>query len=533
MSTDLRRENLLNLTEKQETFSKQVPKNLLANILYFILNVIIGLFLVPFFIDSLGVASYALVPLATSITGYVNLVVQSLNTSVSRYLTIDLQRNEFKKANITFNTALFGTLGIILLMLPLVVLVSYYAPSFFEIPTSQENAARILFLGVISSFLLRAWGSNFGVSLFAYNRLDLQNLVNAVNILVQVGLIVLLFRLYSPNLVYIGLAYLIGAASAVILTIVLSRKTNPYLKVNIKDFHRSKVNEITEMGGWVIINQIGSLLFLQIDLIVVNKLFGTVAGGEYSVVLTWSMMLRTIAGMLVGVLTPVILTYYAKGRIEELISVSKSTVKLTGLAMALPIGYICGFAPQLLTLWVGPEFAKLSLLMVLMLSHLVINLPITPLFAINVAYNKVRIPGIVTFFMGIGNFLLAIIIPYLTGWHYYGVATAGAIMLTLKNAFFTPWYATKVLGISRTAFLNSMLPGIFAMIVTAGLSSLVAKYLQISDIISLIICGTILTAIYLSIVWEFGLKPSERQTAGSFMPIKIRNRLNHEAKCDR
>ncbi|WP_048052905.1 lipopolysaccharide biosynthesis protein [Methanosarcina mazei] len=527
---------MLNLTENQETqetFSKQVPKNLFANILYFILNVVIGLFLVPFFIDSLGIASYALVPLATSLTGYVNLVVQSLNTSVSRYLTIDLQRKEFKKANITFNTALFGTLGIIVLILPFVILISYYAPSFFDIPTNQENAARILFLGVISSFLLRAWGSNFGVSLFAYNRLDLQNIVNAVNILVQVGMIILLFRLYSPNLVHIGLAYLIGAAAALILTIIFSRKINPHLKVNTKDFRRSKVNEITEMGGWVVINQIGSLLFLQIDLIVVNKLFGTVAGGEYSVVLTWSMMLRTVAGMLVGVLTPVILTYYAKGRIEELINISKSTVKLTGLAMALPIGYICGFAPQLLSLWVGPEFSKLSLLMILMLSHLVINLPVMPLFAINVAYNKVRIPGIVTFFMGIGNFLLAVIIPYLTGWNYYGVALAGAVMLTLKNAFFTPWYATKVLGISRTTFLNSMIPGIVAMFLTGVVSSLITNYLQISDIISLLFCGIILTALYLLISWEFGLKPLERQTAGSFIPVKIRRRLNLEAKCDR
>ncbi|AKB34386.1 hypothetical protein MSSIH_3696 [Methanosarcina siciliae HI350] len=527
---------MLNLTENQETqetFSKQVPKNLSANILYFILNVIIGLFLVPFFIDSLGVASYALVPLATSLTSYVNLVVQSLNTSVSRYLTIDLQRKEFKKANITFNTALFGTLGVILLILPFVVLISYYAPSFFDIPTSQENAARILFVGVIFSFLLRAWGSNFGVSLFAYNRLDLQNLVNAVNILVQVSLVILLFKLYSPNLVYIGLAYLIGAAAALILTIIFSRKINPNLKVNIKDFRRSKVNEITEMGGWVVINQIGSLLFLQIDLIIVNKLFGTVAGGEYSVVLTWSIMLRTIAGMLVGILTPVILTYYAKEKIDELINISKSTVKLIGLAMALPIGYICGFAPQLLTLWVGPEFAKLSLLMVLMLSHLVINLPVMPLFAINVAYNKVRIPGIITFFMGIGNFLLAVIIPYLTGWSYYGVALAGAIMLTLKNTLFIPWYATKVLGISRTTFLNSIIPGVVAVVLTGVVSSLVVSYLQISGIISLLICGILLTAIYLSIVWEFGLKPLERQTLESFIPIKIRSRVSLEAKCDR
>jgi len=510
---------LLNLTEHQEIFSKQVPKNLLANILYFILNVIIGLFLVPYFIGSLGVASYALVPLATSITSYVNLVVQSLNTSVSRYLTIDLQKQEFEKASITFNTALFGTLGIILLMLPFVVLISYYSPSFFKIPTSQENAARILFLGVIGSFLLRAWGSNFGVSLFAYNRLDLQNLVNAVNIIVQTGLIVILFKLCSPNLVYIGLAYLIGAAAALILSIFFSRKINPHLKVNVKNFRRSKVDEIMSMGGWVIINEIGALLFLQIDLIVVNKLFGTAAGGEYSVVLTWSMMLRTVAGMLVGVLTPVIITYYAKERIDELISVSKSTVKLIGFAMALPIGYICGFAPQLLTLWVGPEFAKLSPLMILMLSHLVINLPVMPLFAINVAYNKIRVPGIVSLFTGIGNFFLAVTIPYLTGWNYYGVALAGAIVLTFKNAFFTPWYATKVLGISRNTFVNSMLPGVLSMTVTAVVSRLVANHFQISGLIPLLICGIALTIVYMYSIWTFIIESKERKIIETFLPF--------------
>ena len=71
------------------------------------------------------------------------------------------------------------------------------------------------------------------------------------------------------------------------------------------------------------------------------------------------------------------------------------------------------------------------------------------------------------------------------------------------------------------------------MVMTAGVSSLVANYLQISGIISLLICGIILTAIYLLVVWEFGLKPLERQTAGSFIPVKIRSRLNLEAKCDR
>ena len=136
---------MVNLTEHQEAFSNQVPKNLIANVSYFILNVISGLFLVPYFINSLGVASYALIPLVTSLTTYVIIVVQSLNTSVSRYITINIHKKEFKEANLTFNTALFGTLGIILLIFPLVVLISYYSPFIFDIPTNQTNAVRILF----------------------------------------------------------------------------------------------------------------------------------------------------------------------------------------------------------------------------------------------------------------------------------------------------------------------------------------------------------------------------------------------------
>jgi membrane protein EpsK len=457
------------------------------------------------------------------------IVVQSLNTSVSRYITISIHKKEFKDANLTFNTALFGTLGIILLILPLVVLISYYSPYFFDIPVKQTNAVRILFLGVIGSFLLRTWSSNFGISLFAYNRLDLQYIVNTINLLIQVGLIVLLFKLYSPNLVYVGLAYLIAAIVAFGTILFFSYKIAPYLKVNIKDFRRSKVKEIIGTGGWIIINELGSLLFLEIDMIVVNKLFGTVAGGEYSIILKWSELLRAIAAMLIGVLTPLILAYYVKERKEELVNFLKVTVKLISFAMALIIGYICGFSPQLLSWWVGPEYMKLSPLMFLMLSHLVINLPVTSLFTVNVAYNKVRIPGIIIFFMGIGNFLLAVIIPYLTGWNFYGVALAGAIMLTLKNAFFTTWYATKILEISRTTFVNSMIQGTFAMLMTVGVSHIMAHYLHPSGIVHLIICGIFLTALYIFILWGFCLNQSEKEIASLYIPLKMRSILHLEA----
>lgn len=519
---------LLNLSEQRDSLNKQLPKNVIFNFGYFGINIIIGLLLVPYFIDTLGVAGYALIPLATSMTGYVNLVIQSLNSSVSRYLTIDLQKEDYDKANITFNTALFGTLGIVLLMVPIVFVLSFYAPDFFSIPANQKQDAMLLFLGVIGAFLIRAWSSNFGVSLFAYNRLDLQNIIDSINLLVQVTLIIILFSIFSPKLSYIGLSYLLGASVAAIVTFFFSKKVNPHLKIKIKDFKASNLRNITETGGWITITQIGALLYLQIDLIVVNKIFGTAAGGEYSIVLMWSILIRGIAGILAGVLTPVILSHYANDKIEEIISMSKSSVKFMGLAMALPIGLICGFSPLLLSLWVGPEFIRLWPLMVLHMLHLVINLSVFPLFPINIAFNKVKIPGLVTFFMGIGNLLLAIILALFTNLDYYGVAVAGAIMLTAKNSLFTPLYAAKIMGIPKNTFVEAMLPGIISVFAVTGTAWIIYKYINISNLVSLAIACVIISIVYLGFSWATCLNKAECRIIQSFIPLKIMRQLNHQ-----
>ena len=518
---------MLNISSRRDSFSKQLPKNLIFNFGYFGINIIIGLLLVPYFIDTLGVAGYALIPLATSMTGYVNLVIQSLNSSVSRYLTIDLQKEDYDKANITFNTALFGTLGIVLLMVPIVFVLSFYAPDFFSIPANQKQDAILLFLGVIGAFLIRAWSSNFGVSLFAYNRLDLQNIIDSINLLVQVALIIILFSIFSPKLSYIGLSYLLSASVASIVTFLFSKKVNPHLKVKIKDFKASSLRNVAETGGWLTINQIGGLLYLQIDLIIVNKFFGAAAGGEYSIVLMWSILIRTIAGIIAGVLTPVILSNYAKDKNEEIITMAKSSVKFMGLAMALPIGLICGFSPLVLSLWVGPEFVKLWPLMVIHLLHLVINLSVSPLFSINIAFNKVKIPGLVTFFTGIGNLLLAITFALITNLNYYGVAVAGAIMLTSKNFVFTPLYTAKIMGMPKKTFVESMLPGIVSVFAVTGIAWTIYKYTNISNLLSLSVACITISIVYLGFSWVTFLNKAECKIILSFIPLKIMRQLGH------
>lgn len=505
-----------------KTFASQLPKNLIANIVYFIVNIIIGIILVPFFISTLGVAAYGLIPLAASITGYVGIIVQSLNSAVSRFLTIDLQQEEYAIANRTFNTAVFGISALVLAMIPVVILIAYLVPYIFNIPAEQQSDVIILFLGVFAAFLIGAWSGNFTVPLFAYNRIDLQNVVNICNILLQIGLIIVSFKLFNPSLAFVGMAYVASALLSSALAIVLSKRICPHLKVSISSIDLSRMRSLIDMSFWAIVNQIGSLLFLQIDLIAVNLLFGATASGEYAIALTWAILLRNFAGVIGGVLAPMVFTYYAKGQMETLTRMMISAVKLMGLLIALPIGLLCGFAPQLLTVWVGDKFAFLAPLIVLMVLHLTINLAVLPLFSINVAYNKIKLPGIITLLTGCLNVSLAFSLPLLLGWGFYGVAAAGAIILTLKNAFFTPWYATRVMGVQTRIFIRSLLVGIIAAILLMAASMVVSILVPITSLISLIIVGIILGLVYISLIWKLGFSNDERELFRSYLPERIR-----------
>ena len=147
-------------------FREQFPKNLFANIAFFLISILIGILLVPYFIDTLGITAYGLIPLVSAVTGYVAIVVQSLNTTVSRYLTIDLQRHDYPAANRTFNTAFFGLCVVIAFMIPVVLIISYFVPVIFSVPAGQETGAIILFICVSAAFFIRSLNGTFTVPAF-------------------------------------------------------------------------------------------------------------------------------------------------------------------------------------------------------------------------------------------------------------------------------------------------------------------------------------------------------------------------------
>jgi O-antigen/teichoic acid export membrane protein len=503
---------------REENLPGRFLVNVLSNLALFGLNVVVGLWLTPYLVTYLGMAVYGLVPLATSITSYMSILSSALNSAVGRFLTIDLRRDLLYSAKRTFSTAFFGSLGLGLVALPLILGFSAAIPFLFDVPLGQESAARLLFAAIMIAFLLGIVRSVFALSAFASNRLDLQNAISASDLLIRLSAIVLFSKIFVLRVGHVGLATILGGGLSLFLAVLIYRRLVPELTVDFQAFDLPRLRELFGMSGWITVNQMGTLLFLNIDLIVVNLFLGAEAGGRYGSVLQWSILLRALARTVAGGLAPIIFAKHVEGE-EQITIVVRQATRLLGLGMALPIGIVSGLSGPLLRVWLGSEFAELATLMSMLTFHLCINLAVTPLFTVQVSANRVKWPAVVTFLMGVANLGLAL---WWVGWRRdgLGVALAGALVLTLKNAIFTPIYTARILRVRWDTFLQSIMPGVIGTAGVGLMSYLVSVILELDSWFDIggVVLGILV--LYVALAYSLALSNKERRLLLDFLPLR-------------
>jgi len=121
--------------------------------------------------------------------------------------------------------------------------------------------------------------------------------------------------------------------------------------------------------------------------------------------------------------------------------------------MALLVGVFCGSAKEVLTIWLGPQFAPLA--PVASYSPLPDRRPrCYAAWNAMLAVGKIKVPAIVTLVMGAGNVVLGFMLARRMG--LMGIAVSGCVMLMLRNAVFTPWYLSGICRIGLWKFWREL-----------------------------------------------------------------------------
>lgn len=445
--------------------NKQMPINLVMNGLSFITNVIIGIWLIPYLVNNIGISAYGMIPLAMVFSQYASIIIQSLNGAINRFLLIALQKEDYFEANKIFNTSLIMISLLVFVQAFIMGYIIFNLSDIINIPIGLKQETFWLFVLTFIGFFLILFQAVLSTPLFAHNRLDILRLINIIKVSSRALIIFLLFTFDEPNLKSVGIANLLSSMIVFVITYYFSRKEVPQLMLNFRKADFDKVPEMAKMSGWILISQVGFLLFLKVDMFLANKFIGTVEAGEYSAIMEWNKILRSMGGIISGIFTPVIMIYYARGEIDKLISMLKVGVKAMGLIMAIPIGIIVALSADIISIWLGSDFVKLELLMIISILPLIFNLAILPLFSVNIAFNKVKIPGIVSLALGVFNFAFALVLILHFKLELYGLVIAGGVALLFKNAIFIPYYASTILNVKTRTFYYYQLTGIFLFIV--------------------------------------------------------------------
>jgi len=330
---------------------------------------------------------------------------------------------------------------------------------------------------------------------------------------IQVVGVVAAFYLISRKVSWVGVANIVAALFSIVGSIWLWNILTPQLHISFSHLRWERLREITNMSSWMLINQVGSILFLNIDLIVVMKYYGAAAGGRYGALFMIAAYLRSIIGTVVGLLTPLILNKYAKEDLIGMNRLSRQSVRMIGLLSALPVGLLCGLSIQFIHLWLGVAFVQDWVVLVALIIHLPLNLSIISLFSIQVALGKVKWPAIITLAMGLLNIGFALFVAKNGIWGPVAVATIGGIILLSKNALFTPIYSAFIQKISSKTFLFSMLPALGGTIAATAVAYEAGVIFQINSWGKFLLIGFVITLVYSILSYILVLDKEEKSLA--------------------
>jgi membrane protein EpsK len=342
---------------------------------------------------------------------------------------------------------------------------------------------------------------------------------------------VILFTAIGPSLPLVGLSYLIASVAACSFAFLLSRRLCPYLNISPKFFEKSRFKELGGMSLWLLITILGVLLRSQVALIIINMLFGEISGTEYSLALMWFTLLMGISGLITNCFTPMIYSYRGKEDKEGLVKFTSLAIKTITLLMALPIGLVCIFAPQLLTLWVGEQYAHLAPLVWILVIPVLFLIQSACCAPINAAYKRVRGPALIHVIAGPCNIVLALLIPFIFNNGMYGVGISVGIITFIVAGLYSPMYNAYVVGMPLTTFMKPAIPGYAAFCLVGVIGIIISNLIPFTNIASivlyLIIAGCVISGVYLLVIGKFGFKKEERRIIRTVLPVNIAKHIPH------
>ncbi|MGL5937572.1 MAG: oligosaccharide flippase family protein [Phocaeicola sp.] len=434
---------------------------MIFNLTSFFITMGISFFFTPYLINSIGVEAYGFFPLANNMIGYSSILTAALNSMAGRYIVIKYYNQDFAGANRYFTSVFVGNVILsIILTIPSFFIVANLE-RILDIPSNLISSVKYLFGLIIATTLIGLLGSIYNVPTFVKNRIDLTSSRTAILNITRVALLFFLFYTFTPSLTLIGIVALIIAILTVLSSINFTKRLTPELQLNItENFSWKALKELVSSGIWNSFNQLSVILMTQVDLLITNVFIGAAATGEYSLAKTLPAITQSFVSVIASTFSPQLNIYYAQNRVDLIIKEINKSIRLLGLVISLPLGFLIVYGEVFFSLWVPTQDAKfLQILSVLSLIPIILTGSINTIYGVYSMTNKLRTPALAWFFLGVIQVTIIFILLKTTNFGILVIPIVSLILGLSRNLIFTPLYAARCLNLKWYTFYIAILRG--------------------------------------------------------------------------
>lgn len=345
---------------------RKLAHNVLWNLLGTGAPLLVAIFAIPLLIDGLGLERFGVLTIAWMIVGYFSLFDMGLGRALTKLVAEKLgqgQDNEIPSLVWTAISlmAVLGILGAILIALISPWLVS----SILKIPLELQNETKIAFLILAMSIPIVIISTGFRGVLEARQRFDLVNAVRIpLGIFTFLGPVLVL--IFSKSLIIVVASLFFIRLLSWFAYIILCFFVEPNLRRSIT-ISRSLIRPLFHFGGWMTITNIISPVMVYMDRFIIGAIISMAAVSYYATPYEVVTKLFIIPSALMGVLFPA----FSSALVQDSSYASQlfdRAVNYIFIALFPFVLVIVAFAHEILSLWLGTDFANNSSLVLQLLA---------------------------------------------------------------------------------------------------------------------------------------------------------------------
>ena len=352
-----------------------VKVNVLVSWTCHVTMMVIGFFLMPYILGTVGDQAYGTWVFLNAIAGYSGLLYLGFGDAIARYVSKHHAREEWDELNevVSGIFAAYCVSGLVAVLGTLVVVLVAPWIGDWDGATLREVQGAMLILGINAAVSIV--GSTNGGVLFGIQRFDIEKAILIFGLLVK---LVLTLTCLSAQLPLVTLALIFASHTFLeqILYYVLARKLVPTLRISWRLVRWSTVRESYGFAMFSSISLVAAKLIYDTDYIVIGLALGQAAIVPYAIGSRLSEMIRRPILQIGEVFLPRASQLHTQANHDILRSL---LARGMGVAFLLSAGLFIGggyFGPMLINLWMGPEYPQSHLIFLILIASQMIAAPV-------------------------------------------------------------------------------------------------------------------------------------------------------------